>query len=150
MRLLLQTDAYIDYRSQFSSKMAFNISHNHLQQTCFALAILGVSLAIIATILRFVAVRLGRRKPGWEDWFAVLATFFFIIYVIPLIYRKFSFLFDYSGFIFKANITISSFVGYERAEHLDRGTSRQNQEGKHVHLISLLAYHDKKKKKIGC
>jgi hypothetical protein len=68
--------------------MGFNISNNYLQETCFILAVIGVSLAILATILRFVAVRLGNRKPGWEDWMAVLATFSFIIYVIPLIYRE--------------------------------------------------------------
>jgi len=68
--------------------MGFDISNNSLQETCFILAIVGVVLAITATALRFVAVRRANRKPSWEDWFAVLATFFFILYVIPLLYRK--------------------------------------------------------------
>ncbi|TVY94300.1 Satratoxin biosynthesis SC1 cluster protein [Lachnellula willkommii] len=68
--------------------MGLNISNNSLQETCFALAIVGVVLSIAATALRFVAVRRANRKPSWEDWFAVLAVFFFILYVIPLLYRK--------------------------------------------------------------
>ncbi|CRG92020.1 hypothetical protein PISL3812_09074 [Talaromyces islandicus] len=66
--------------------MGLEISHNHLQETCFILAIIGVVLAITATALRFVSVRLTNRKPSWDDWFSVLATFFFILYVIPLLY----------------------------------------------------------------
>jgi hypothetical protein len=68
--------------------MGLEIANNSLQETCFILAIVGVVLAITATVLRFVAVRLANRKPGWEDWFSILATFFFILYVIPLLYRK--------------------------------------------------------------
>ena len=67
--------------------MGFDIAKNNLQETCFILAIVGVVLAIIATVLRFVAVRRANRKPSWDDWFAVLATFFFILYVVPLLYR---------------------------------------------------------------
>lgn len=110
--------------------MAFNISHNSLQETCFILAIVGVSLAIIATILRFVAVRIARRKPGWEDWFAVLATFFFIIYVIPLLYREFPLIIRCLRVMPRINIPIFSFVGHEREEYLDSGRNSQNQEGK--------------------
>lgn len=68
--------------------MGFDIANNSLQKTCFILAIVGVVLAITATALRFVAVRRANRKPSWEDWFSVLATFFFILYVIPLLYRR--------------------------------------------------------------
>ena len=68
--------------------MGFEIAKNSLQKTCFILAIVGVVLAITATVLRFVAVRRANRKPSWEDWFSVLATFFFILYAIPLLYRK--------------------------------------------------------------
>ncbi|KUJ14102.1 uncharacterized protein LY89DRAFT_687351 [Mollisia scopiformis] len=46
----------------------------------------GVSLAILATVLRFVATKVARHKYGAEDWCAVLATFFFIAYVTPLLY----------------------------------------------------------------
>lgn len=74
--------------------MGLEISHNHLQETCFILAIVGVVLAITATALRFVSVRLTNRKPSWDDWFSVLATFFFVLYVIPLLYREFQFSFS--------------------------------------------------------
>ncbi|QKX54202.1 uncharacterized protein TRUGW13939_01287 [Talaromyces rugulosus] len=66
--------------------MGLEISHSHLQETCFILAIVGAVLAITATALRFLSVRLTNRKPSWDDWFSVLATFFFILYVIPLLY----------------------------------------------------------------
>ncbi|TVY54167.1 Satratoxin biosynthesis SC1 cluster protein 4 [Lachnellula cervina] len=66
--------------------MGFNISNNSLQETCFTLAIVGVVVSIVAVALRFVAVRRANRKPSWEDWFSVLAVFFFILYVIPLLY----------------------------------------------------------------
>jgi hypothetical protein len=72
----------------FAVKMGFEIANNSLQETCFIVAIVGLALAITATVLRFVATKFANRKPSWEDWFSVLATFFFILYVIPLLYRK--------------------------------------------------------------
>lgn len=68
--------------------MGFDIAKNGLEKTCFIIAVVGVTLAIMATVLRFVAIHKARRKPSWEDWCSVLATFFFVIYVIPLLYRK--------------------------------------------------------------
>lgn len=50
--------------------------------------IVGVAVAILATALRFVATKRAGRKPGWEDWFAVLATLFYIFYVVPFLYSK--------------------------------------------------------------
>lgn len=68
--------------------MGLHIADSSLQETAFIVAVVGVSLAILATILRFVATRLARRKPSWEDWCAVLATFFYIAYVVPFLYRE--------------------------------------------------------------
>jgi len=69
--------------------MGFDIAKNGLEETCFIIAVVGVTLAIAATVLRFIAIHKARRKPSWEDWCSVLATVFFILYVIPLLYRKF-------------------------------------------------------------
>ncbi|EED12108.1 conserved hypothetical protein [Talaromyces stipitatus ATCC 10500] len=66
--------------------MVLQISNNYLQETCFILAIVGIALSITATALHFVAVRRVKHRPGWEDLFSVLATFFFVLYVIPLLY----------------------------------------------------------------
>ncbi|TVY48033.1 Satratoxin biosynthesis SC1 cluster protein [Lachnellula occidentalis] len=68
--------------------MGFDIAHDSLQETAFIVAVVGVSLSIIATSLRFVATKRSGRKPSWEDWFAVLATVFFIFYVVPLLYKS--------------------------------------------------------------
>ncbi|KUI62479.1 hypothetical protein VP1G_09594 [Cytospora mali] len=54
--------------------------------------LVGVTVAILATILRFVATKRAARKPSWEDWCAVLTTFFFTIYVVPFLYNEFLFL----------------------------------------------------------
>ncbi|KAF4637767.1 hypothetical protein G7Y89_g311 [Cudoniella acicularis] len=59
--------------------MGFEIANNYLEETAFIVAIVGTALAITATVLRFVAVRRANRKPTWEDWFSVLATFFFYL-----------------------------------------------------------------------
>lgn len=68
--------------------MGFNIANDSLQETAFIVAIVGVALAILALVLRFVATKSVARRLGWEDWFAVLATFFLIAYVAPFLYRK--------------------------------------------------------------
>lgn len=52
--------------------------------------IVGVAVAILAIALRFVATNRTGRKPGWEDWFAVLATLFYIFYVVPFLYSRFN------------------------------------------------------------
>lgn len=65
------------------------IGDNYLQKACFAVAIVGVAVAILATALRFVATKRSARQVGWEDWFAVLATLFYIFYVVPFFYCKF-------------------------------------------------------------
>lgn len=64
------------------------IGDNYLQRTFFAVAIVGVTVAILATGLRFVATKRSARQVGWEDWFAVLATLFYIFYVVPFLYSK--------------------------------------------------------------
>lgn len=68
--------------------MAFRIADEPLQRTAFIVAIVGTALAILATVLRFIATKRSARKYGWEDWFAVLATFFFIAYVVPMLWRE--------------------------------------------------------------
>lgn len=70
--------------------MGFHIWDNYLERTCFVVGIVGVAVAILATALRFVATKRAGRKPGWEDWFAVLATLFYIFYVVPFLYSKFT------------------------------------------------------------
>ncbi|KAL1856540.1 hypothetical protein Daus18300_010697, partial [Diaporthe australafricana] len=66
--------------------MGLHIWDNNLQTTCFVVGIVGVAVAILAPALRFVATKRSARKPGWEDWFAVLATLFYIFYVVPFLY----------------------------------------------------------------
>ncbi|KAJ4290809.1 hypothetical protein N0V90_010004 [Kalmusia sp. IMI 367209] len=66
--------------------MEFNIHNAPLQEAAFIVAVVGVTLSIGALVLRFVATRHASRKPGWEDWFAVLAVFFHIAYVVPFLY----------------------------------------------------------------
>lgn len=68
--------------------MGFEIAKDSLQQTAFIVAIVGTVLCIIATVLRFIAMQRTNRQPGWEDWFSVLATLFYILFVIPLLYSK--------------------------------------------------------------
>lgn len=68
--------------------MAFEIANEPLQKATFIVAIVGTALSILATVLRFIATKRAARKPSWEDWFAVLATFFFIAYVVPLLWRE--------------------------------------------------------------
>jgi hypothetical protein len=68
--------------------MGFNIHNSSLQEAAFIVAIVGITTAILATILRFIATRYADRKLGWEDWFAVLATFFYIAYVVPFLYSE--------------------------------------------------------------
>lgn len=60
--------------------MGLNIINNHLQTAGFVLAIVGMAISILATVLRFVAARLAARKPGLEDWSAVLAAIFYLLY----------------------------------------------------------------------
>ena len=69
--------------------MGFNIHNAPLQEAAFIVAVVGVALSIGALVLRFVATRHASRKPGWEDWFAVLAVFFHIAYVVPFLYSKY-------------------------------------------------------------
>ncbi|KAJ8064944.1 hypothetical protein OCU04_007248 [Sclerotinia nivalis] len=66
--------------------MGFDIANDSLQQTAFIIAVIGVALALLATVLRFVATKRAARKPNWEEWFAVLATFFYVAYVVPFLY----------------------------------------------------------------
>lgn len=68
--------------------MGQHIADNYLQRACFVVAIVGAAAAILATALRFVAARRSSRKPGWEDYFAVMATLFFIFYVVPFFYSE--------------------------------------------------------------
>jgi len=49
-------------------------------------AVVCVALALTALVLRFVATTRVARRVGWEDWFAVLATVFFIAYAVPFLY----------------------------------------------------------------
>lgn len=65
-----------------------HIADGYLNRACFAVSVTGVTLAILATALRFVATKRSGRRPGWEDWFTVLATFFYILYVVPFLYCK--------------------------------------------------------------
>ncbi|KAL1858094.1 hypothetical protein Daus18300_010095 [Diaporthe australafricana] len=67
--------------------MASEIANEPLQKATFIVAILGTALSILATVLRFIATKRAARKLSWEDWFAVLATLFFIAYVVPLLWQ---------------------------------------------------------------
>lgn len=70
--------------------MWLHVWDNSLQRACFVVGVVGVAVAILATALRFVATKRSARKPDWEDWFAVLATIFYIFYVVPFLYSKFA------------------------------------------------------------
>ncbi|KAI0410782.1 hypothetical protein F5X98DRAFT_358895 [Xylaria grammica] len=59
--------------------MAFEIWRNSTQLAQFILLITFTPLGIAVTALRFVAIRRTARKPGFEDWMAVLATLFFAL-----------------------------------------------------------------------
>lgn len=102
-------------RLSLTSTMGFNIANDYLQETAFVVAVVGVALAILATVLRFVATRRAARRPSWEDWFAVLATLFFMAYVAPLLYGEFlSFIVDLylSPFLrgFHSNVLRTSWI----------------------------------------
>ncbi|PHH61184.1 hypothetical protein CDD81_707 [Ophiocordyceps australis] len=66
--------------------MSFDIANNSLQQTAFILTVVAAAVAMAATALRFAATRCAHRKFSWEDWFAVLATLFFVAYAVPFLY----------------------------------------------------------------
>lgn len=114
--------------------MGFNISNNSLQETCFILAIVGVVVSIVAVALRFVAVRRANRKPSWEDWFSVLAVFFFILYVIPLLYRKLCYPLVCTLTVLTA---FSSLVRNERQYQVDKRGSRTYKKGMYPLRINI-------------
>jgi hypothetical protein len=68
--------------------MGFDIHNDPVQEAAFIVAVVGVALSIGALALRFVATGRAHRKPGWEDWFAVLAVFFHVAYVVPFLYSE--------------------------------------------------------------
>jgi len=90
--------------------MAVEIPGSSLQDTAFIIAVVGVSVAIMATALRFVATKRAGRRPNWEDWFAALSTFFFIAYVVPFLY----FLRVYRG----RSITMEDIVNMTKAGYV--------------------------------
>lgn len=58
--------------------LSFEVQNNSPQFAQFAGLIVSTVLGILLTVLRFVAIRRGSRKPSAEDWLAVVATFFSI------------------------------------------------------------------------
>jgi cytochrome bd-type quinol oxidase subunit 2 len=59
-----------------AAKMAFETWKNSTQMAQFVVLVLFTPLGIAVTALRFVATRRSARKPGAEDWLAVIAAVF--------------------------------------------------------------------------
>jgi hypothetical protein len=68
--------------------MGFDIHRAPLQEAAFIVAVVSAASSIGALVLRFVATTQANRKRGWEDWFAVLAVFFHVAYVVPFLYSE--------------------------------------------------------------
>ncbi|KAI1657078.1 hypothetical protein F4813DRAFT_396621 [Daldinia decipiens] len=66
--------------------MGFEITKDSHQTAAFIVCLITAPTCIVATALRFIATRRNRRRIGWEDWFALLALIFFLIYVALLLY----------------------------------------------------------------
>lgn len=59
--------------------MAFAIYKNSTQLAQLIVLLIFSPLTILCLVLRFVATRRTKRKLGFEDWMAVLATIFAIL-----------------------------------------------------------------------
>jgi threonine/homoserine/homoserine lactone efflux protein len=59
--------------------MAFEIWKESTQFSQFIVLLVFTPMGIVVTALRFVAGSRAVRKPGFEDWMAVVATIFFIM-----------------------------------------------------------------------
>lgn len=59
--------------------MVRELYKNPTQLAEFVVLILFTPLGIAVTVLRFVATYHSQRKPGLEDWMAILATLFFCL-----------------------------------------------------------------------
>ncbi|CAJ2510909.1 Uu.00g065340.m01.CDS01 [Anthostomella pinea] len=59
--------------------MAFLVFQDPLHGAFFVLVLILMPMSIVATGLRFLATKYSGRKPGLEDWFALLALLFYLI-----------------------------------------------------------------------
>ncbi|KAF3067104.1 hypothetical protein GL218_08768 [Daldinia childiae] len=66
--------------------MGFEIAKDSHQTAAFIVCLITAPTCIAATTLRFIATRRNRRRIGWEDWFALLALIFYLVYVALLLY----------------------------------------------------------------
>lgn len=68
--------------------MALAVFNESQQGAAFVIIIVCTPIAILATILRFVATSRSRRKLGWEDFFASLALLINLAYNAMLMWSK--------------------------------------------------------------
>lgn len=59
--------------------MAFELWKNSTQLAQFIVLIVFTPIGFMVASLRLVATHRGARKPGLEDWLAIVATIFFML-----------------------------------------------------------------------
>lgn len=69
--------------------MAFEIFRDPQQGAGFVLCVVTIPICILATILRFSGTIRASRKIQWEDWFALLALIFHLLYATMFLFSKF-------------------------------------------------------------
>lgn len=68
--------------------MALAVFNESQQGACFVVICVCTPIAILATILRFVATSRSRRKLGWEDFFALVALVINLAYNAMLLWSR--------------------------------------------------------------
>ena len=69
--------------------MAFHIFDNADQLATFWICVITTPICILLIIFRFTTKNRNGRKVGMEDWFALVALFFYLIWVAFALASKF-------------------------------------------------------------
>ena len=68
--------------------MTLDVWRDSQQSAGFIICVLTLPICTIATALRFVATAKSKREYGVENWFALIALVFFLVYTSIFLYRK--------------------------------------------------------------